>query len=491
MAALAGLGCGESLGTVPLQPDQEDLLPNGAPFTPSTQSFNRGHHVLDDVAEAELQLTGTDALHVTLRAGDEEVLRLEDVPLAQLVPRLHYAPANPPDAFDALNLMLAEYSRNGLAMARGRSGEHRPRFISAFEEARPWTLSGDFEFVPSAQVLPLRVSVINNCLSPGLFELAASDRTGELYHSWFEFPADAYFATVAHVNGLDEAFVRAALEWRVERIPPALDRLRTPGESLGEVSVALQEDGPIGYSSQGSRQKVGSRFAAVDGREGLQAPHLRSELTRDAVHLVQFVPPGIYKLDDRRAFDVRFLAEPTAAAFRWVQPHTAYDMASLRAGVPAAGAGSQEFVELRLDLGDKHIVLGNLPLALLVPQEDFELPGFGVGVLQAGELVERRALRISSAPQPSFAYLLEGTEDGDGEEVVLNSHEYGIEQVFLRAWPDAPTPWLEVTISSYERIIDLVKYRVVLPDELVAPLQQMASTYTSPSYLVYTDDNVR
>ena len=85
MAALAGLGCGESLGTVPLQPDQEDLLPNGAPFTPSTQSFNRGHHVLDDVAEAELQLTGTDALHVTLRAGDEEVLRLEDVPLTQLV----------------------------------------------------------------------------------------------------------------------------------------------------------------------------------------------------------------------------------------------------------------------------------------------------------------------------------------------------------------------------------------------------------------------
>src|SRR5205823_1295369 len=147
--------------------------------------------------------------------------RLEHVPLQYLVPRLHYRPHSPPDEFDAFNLLLAEYARNSIAMPMGEPGENAAHFETDLPETRPWTLKGDFQFVANPEVRPLRFSVINNCLTPGLWELAASDRAGEIYHAWFDFQPELYAKLVAEVNGVDRAFAAAAVKWRT--VPVALD----------------------------------------------------------------------------------------------------------------------------------------------------------------------------------------------------------------------------------------------------------------------------
>ena len=75
--------------------------------------------------------------------------------------------------------------------------------------------------------------------------------------------------------------------------------------------------------------------------------------------------------------------------------------------------------------------------------------------------------------------------------VWLNSHEYGLEQVFIRTHLDGAVPWWEITITSYERMVDLVKYRVEIPYVLQDRVNQYAMQYIAPLYLTYRDDNLR
>ena len=46
-------------------------------------------------------------------------------------------------------------------------------------------------------------------------------------------------------------------------------------------------------------------------------------------------------------------------------------------------------------------------------------------------------------------------------------------------------------MTSYERIVDIVKYRVDIPDGLHEELTQRAMRYVSPLYRTYRDDNLR
>ena len=103
-------------------------------------------------------------------------------------------------------------------------------------------------------------------------------------------------------------------------------------------------------------------------------------------------------------------------------------------------------------------------MPLLVQEEDFVINGFGVGILSPNEFAERRELLVRSGHHPVYAYLL---DDRKGKGEALNSHEYGIEQVFIRAYPYLENPFWEVTVTSYERIVDLVKYRIAMPEALV------------------------
>lgn len=478
--------CNESqVWTVPVEANLEEKRPDGSPFSPSTQSFLRGHHWLDGVNEIQITLDSKKRSTFEWRnASDQHHLKVVDIPYEQLVPRLHYDPGAEPDAFDAFNLMMAEYSRNGLSVPIGEAGDSMSHFETSLAEEVPWTLEGDFQFVPNPHLRPLRVSVVNNCLTPGLWELNAVDRAGEIYHAWFDMPEDAYYRSIAEVNGLSEAFAKEATQWKVDSIPLDLDRLRRVGDELGDVAFSLSTNERAGFSSQGSRRKLERKFALVEGESELKVPQSWRALLAKPAHLSEFMSPGVYGLEKRRIFDLSFLAQPQSAQIRRVEPLTDYDVLDGDNPVELPNG----YIEMELNLASHRIVIGGLPLDLLVPAEEFVIHGFGVGILSASDFAERRNYLLADGPRPSYAYVI---DDSSGQALAMNSHELGIEQLFIRTHLEDGEPWWEITITSYERIVDLVRFRVDVPKALHETMGTIAKSYVSPMYFTYRDDNLR
>ncbi|MAE64599.1 MAG: hypothetical protein CMJ18_10060 [Phycisphaeraceae bacterium] len=346
----------------------------------------------------------------------------------------------------------------------------------------PYRIGSDFEFVPNERFRPLRVSVINNCLAPGLWEISANDRSGEIYHGWFELPDDDYFGMTARVNRLPIAFVRGALDYRKEvSVSVDLDRLRDADPRVETVSVSLAEGRDAGFSTQDSRRKLRKGYVLVEGPDGLAPPSRIDELTLNPVHLAEFIPPGKYSLSSRRRFDLGLLRPVSTADVRRVTPKTFWHSG-------AAAGDDGEYVEITIDLDTHRIVVGNLPVDLLVPQEDFAIFGFGVGIFNSGDFAERRRLLVDLGPAPSYAYIMK--RDGDGW-VAVNSHECGVDQIFIRTYSQDADPHWDVTITSYERMVDLVRYRIGIPTSLRAALAERADAYISPVYRTYRDDNIK
>jgi len=220
-------------------------------------------------------------------------------------------------------------------------------------------------------------------------------------------------------------------------------------------------------------------------KEGTLVPPTRlSDYGRYPAHMSDFVAPGKYSLGRRKVFDLSFLFAAGTVEFHQVEPLTEYDWN----GAGSVGSPAAEYIEFCLDLGNVKLLVGNLPLPLLVQQEDYLIHGFGVGVLPAQDFAERRELLIRRGHRPSFAYLL---EERDGRFFAINSHASGVEQVFIRCRPYAATPHLDITIAAFERITDLVRYRLPLPVSLIAPAREHSDRYSSPVYLTYRDDNLR
>ncbi len=488
VAALTTLGVAgcdrRAPGSVVVTPTLEDRTPDGSLYTPATQSFLRGRHWLESIEglAATVAIDGTARIEL-YGADDTHRMVICNLQLDQLVPRLHYAAGPRPDDFDAFNLMLAEYARNSISVPVGRPGDTSGHFETDLPEAVPWTLGADYEFEPNPLTRPVRMSLVNNCLRPGLWELSASDGAGEIYHAWFEMPPDLYLRVLATTNGLEPDFALRAVQWSSQSVRLPLERLRAVTEVIGTAMVDLAMDSESGYSTQDSRRKLSKGYVLVERDGKLVAPQRLGELTQHACHLSAFVEPGKYSLDERRRFDLAFLREPLAAEVRIVRPHTRYQWREVPAAEP-----SGTYLEILLRLRDHVLVLGNLPMDLLVPQQDFAIHGFGVGVLSSDGIAERRQYLVRQGPAPSFAYLCEP----DGQDLYgLNSHEYGLEQVFIRTHLDGAVPWWEITITSYERIVDLVKYRVEIPAQLHDRVERYAVEYIAPLYLTYRDDNLR
>jgi hypothetical protein len=272
----------------------------------------------------------------------------------------------------------------------------------------------------------------------------------------------------------------------VAEVPLKLERLRREKKNLGEAPVSLfaREDAR-GFSSQDSRRKISMGFAMIE-KDGKAVPAESSnDFTTWPVLFPDFIPPGKYSLTDRKRFDLRFLRDVKQAKIRTVEPLTSYTPFKKE---KRSLADHSPFVEIELEFENKRIVVGNLPSSLLVPQEDYPIYGFGVGVQSSSEPAERRQFLPEKAPPPSFAYLCRVE---DGKALALNSHEFGLEQVFVRTHINDKDPWWEITLASFERIVDIVKYRVDIPPGLHAVLRKSASQYVSPLYRVYRDDNVR
>lgn len=493
-------GAGErELGPLEVRPTLEHRTAEGALYTPSTQSLLRTHSLLetadrvrlriDDLASASVELLGPPLEVEEPGAGSEPGAQLSfhNVPLHLLVPRLHYRPAGEGDEMDALVLMLAEYSRNGLSMPFGRAGDSMAHFRTSLDGRVPWKLRGDFDFEPNPDYRPQRAAVINNCLAPGLWELSATDRSGEIYHSWFEMPQDAYFDLVAEVNGVSPELAESALAWSDQPVPLDLARLREPLGELGTVPVASLDE-PVSFSSQDSRRKLHRDFVLyeVDGER--RSPQRLGDLQHHPVWMSSFVPPGLYssKAEERTRFELGFLAEPVGASLRRVRPRTDYAFDQR----PTTPAAEGEYLEMVIEFANgEKLIVGNLPERLLVRQEDYVLHGFGVGILPASDFAERRRFLIEEGHRPSYAFLVRPGDEA-GQLLAQNSHGRGLEQIFLRALPDAEEPHFLLTLSSYERIVDLARLRIGMPEELVASQQAHSERYVSPIYFTYRDDNV-
>ena len=478
-------GCRQPGLEIPVTPSLEDRTADGGYFNPNTQSFLRGRHWLEKTSSVLIESNGDNLATITFTNSESEHhLRLTRYPLEQLLPRLYYTPASEPDAFDAFNLRLAEFSRNSNSVPYAKAGDRMAHFETSLPESVPWRLAGDYSFVPNPHTRPVRVGLVNNCLQAGLWEITAADRSGEIYHAWFQMPEQRYHQLVASANGLDEDFVAKGLAWSEEKAPLRLDRLRSVTAEYGVSALSIhQQPESRGFSSQDSRRKLSRGYARIHDGNGWRTPQVIEELTEGVVSLSEFVPPGKYDIKKSREFDLGFLRATREAHVRGVAPMTDYNWLE-----PRKRRETLDYIELTIQLEDFSLVIGNLPLQLLVPQEDFAVHGFGVGVLSSGGIAERRAYLMQDGPAPSYAYLVEPGADGP---LALNSHAYGLEQIFIRTHLEGSTPWWEVTLTSYERIVDIIKYRIPIPEGLVADVRRSAYTYVSPLYFTYRDDNLR
>jgi hypothetical protein len=469
--------------------DQEERE-HGAPLSGSTQSVNRYHSVLQNRHAIDFRYDGA-RLAVTLR-GDGNV-RLANIDPRFVVPVRNYAHGKKLDAFDKLVLMLAEYSRSGVELAVadkndafGYAAAAQGVFDDSDEEYH--FIDGGVE--PNGLARPKRMQLVNNCLFPGLWELAASDSVGEMWHGWFKLPEKHYFAlyrAVDNAEATDEELHKALdYQKQIPEVALELDRLRSVDKALGEVPAQLITDKPIdSYSTQDSRRKVQRRFYTVErGGVALQpAPKTVAELKPgDVFAFHSFVPPGIYTKKEPR----RVAWDPV-----WVKAQLALVTPKTQFAAPSPHKYSEGALELTLWSADgkRAIVVGNLPVDLLVPQEDFDIPGFGVGVLRASEPVERRWLYMKDGPAPVYAF--SAHKASDGRLNLTNNHEEGLEQVYLRTLlrPDG-TVGLRVTLVAYERIVDLVEVELTLPPELADRVRHAAAAYQRPLWRSFSDSNL-
>jgi hypothetical protein len=466
--------------TVVLRPTLEHIDSEGDLYNPSTQSLLRTHSWLEEAKEAKIEVSRSHSGTISLASPLGEKLEVHNIPFDQLVPRLYYQPASPPDEFDAYNLMMAEFSRNGFSVPRGSEGDEISHYRSSATGKIPWKLAGDFDFKPNREYAPQRFGIINNCLKAGLWELSASDKTGEIYHSWFDYPVDDYHLLVAEVNELPVEFVKNALIFKKGDARLDLGRLRDVTKEHGDVGISVENDN-VSFSSQDSRRKLAKGYVWRENDGKRVRPAKLSDLyEEDEVFMSSFIEPGIYSTQKAEKFTFKPFSEPTKAVIREVRPKTSF-------------GGKQspitEFIEIDIALRNgERLIVGNLPLELLVKQEDFVIHGLGVGVLGASDFAERRRLLFELGPSPSYAFLA-GTRDG--KLVGRNSHERGIEQLFIRSFPEGDNPHWEIYVTSYERIVDLFKYHVPMPKALVERQRQHTNKYIPPIYFSYQDDNVR
>lgn len=498
LGLLAGCGCGVETpaASVEVHLDQEQALPSGAALTSATQSVNRYSSVLRGLGWVDL-LAKDRSRRLALRLrgeGGGQALHTGAVDARFLVPLLPYAvPDGRPDAFDLANLMLAEYARNGVELsyqeANTRYGSFRADgglFDGADGEEYFFE---DGELRPNPRVRPKRLSVINNCLSPGLWELAAADSVGEMYHAWFTFPEPLYLDLVRRASGLTigDRELAAALAYRADlgEVPLDLERLRRAVETLPPGEARLVTEKKLGgYSSQDSRRKVQRGFYEVlRGDRPVSVATLGDLVPGDRFSLRAFIPPGIYSAAERRMVD----HDPDwrRVELRRVEPRTRYP------GQQSTAAGELGHLEVWLHSGDgtRALVVGNLPIALLVVQDDYAIPALGAGVLEPSELIERRFLRLSEGPAPHYAYLVRREREGAPWHL-LNNHEAGLEQVFLRALERDGEVHLRLTLVAYERIVDLLEFEVPLSGDLAGRVREASRAYRPSLYRVYRDDNV-
>lgn len=487
-------GCRRShdveLRGVKLALDQEERLAD-QPLSSSTQSVNRYRSVLSRFDAIDLLYDGRNQrLRVRFagKGAPSELVGYENIDARFVVPLLPYAHGRTLSPFDQLNLMLAEYSRNGVELSlQDKNSEYGYATTRGlFNDDEEYRFENG-KVVPNPGAKPKRMSLTNNCLFPGLWELSASDSVGEMWHAWTTLPAHGYFDLVRAVDGIDDgdAALKEVLDYHksIPRVAIDFDRLREVVRTIATLPVAVDAQKAIGgYSTQDSRRKVQRKFYRIErGGKEIAASTFGDLQPGDRFQFFSFVPPGIYTKKTLRTVPY----EPiwTTATLREVRPRTRYGEE------PSPHRYVDGALELTLRSGDgkRAIVVGNVPIDLLVFQEDYDVPGFGVGVMRASEAIEKRHLFLRDGPAPLYAYAAD--VDG-GAMYVANNHELGLEQIYLRPVRRGDDVLLRVTLVAYERIVDILEVEVKLPDELVRKIVDASAHYERPLWRSFSDSNL-
>ena len=493
LLAIALLACGRGrdldLPRVALAPDREERLAD-QPLSASTQSVNRYRSVLSRFDAVDLHYDGgKKRIDVAFdeKGSATDLVRYRNIDARFLIPLLPYAHRRQLSPFDRLNLMLAEYSRNGIELSLQDTNSEYGYAISKglFNDEEEYRFE-DGKVIPNPGAKPKRMSIVNNCLFPGLWEVSAADSVGEMYHAWMTLPEHGYFELVRAVDGIDasDGELRDVLGYHktIPRVAIDFDRLRERVRTLGTFPLSSDGARPIAsYSTQDSRRKVQRKFYKVE-RAGNEIPaQTFSDLKAgDVFQFYSFIPPGIYTKKNLHA--VTYEPIWTTATLAEVKPRT-------RFGAPSPHPyrlGALE-VTLRSSDGKRAIVVGNLPIDLLVLQEDYDVPGFGVGVLRASEPIERRHLFLEQGPAPVYAY----SADIDGDTLnIANNHEQGLEQVYFRPYKRGSDVMLRITLVAYERIVDILEVEVKMPDELAKKIIDASANYRRPLWRSFSDTNL-
>lgn len=433
-------------------------------FSSSTQSFLRLKHNLQKNKELMLTLEG-DKASIYLKGYD-----IKNIDLSDLIPILPYKVKGKASNFDLINLRIMEYNRRGIAYARGPFDEGG-YFLSEIEQNSPWFTANNYELRPNPNFTPLRISIINNCLFPGLWELSANDQSGELFHGWFNFPKQKYYELVAKKNNLTISEVKKALAWNTKMAPFEAANLRKVQMTSKKLSLKLN-DGPITYSTNDSRRKVQRKFFKTKNLEHPKYSDILSE-----VKFRKFIPPGIYSDKEWEKFNLDFLKEPIDATISKVIPLTR----------TSHFLKSDHYVEIILNFKKHKIILGNIPLSELSEFEDFPVYTFGPDGRPTAELAERNELRQKFG-STYYAYLIKNVGE---KPMVVNQHAFGIEQAFIRFTNREGEKGLKIIVSSYERIVDIAEFFIDLEylPELASAIE--GKKFTTPIHRSYKDDNTR
>ncbi|MEM7368561.1 MAG: hypothetical protein AAF587_08145 [Bacteroidota bacterium] len=467
--------------------DQEKTLTSGKALNSSTQSVNRYHSILREVSEASFSFSPhKKKLNVHLSQGEQAGLDFLEIETDFLLPLLPYPHQAEIDAFDKANLLLAEFARNGINLSFQQSNSQY-----GFVKASPNMFNSDGEYlfvdnaiVPNPGVQPLRMSIVNNCLHPGLWEFNASDAVGEMFHAWCELPQAFYFDMIRHNNNIStsvEALQDFFQKDDFSHIALDLDRLRRRGKQLLSTQMRIAADKKLGgYSSQDSRRKVQRKFYEIYKGHLVDSIDSFAELNQEHVfRLHSFVPPGIY--DNSQSFNIPYRPIWTSAEVYEVRPLTSY-------GYPENSYQDQGTIEIVLHSEDQQqLFAGNIPISLLVFSADYSIPAFGAGVLSSSELIERRHLRLREGPLPHYAYMADISGD---QTILLNNHQIGYEQIYLRPVQQGEEMFLRFTIVSYERIVDLLEFEIPITGPLKERIKQASKRYHPPVYEIYSDSNV-
>lgn len=474
--------------TVDLKLDQERMLDSGKALNSSTQSVNRYHSVLREIDKAAFSFSpSSKKLEVQLQKNDSSKATFMQIEADFLLPLLPYDHKAQIDDFDKANLLLAEFARNGINLSLQTSNS---TYGFVKPESDLFNDKGEYFFInntiaPNPKVKPLRMSVVNNCLHPGLWEINASDAVGEMYHAWLELPQDFYFNMIRannHISNPEQELSTFFQQNSLENIPLELGRLRERGELLLKASTQIAKTKELGgYSSQDSRRKIQRKFYEVFKGEDATSIQNFGQLNEEhTFRLHSFLPPGVY--DHTESFEVPYRPHWEKVEIYEVNPLTTY-------GYPANTYQDQGTIEIVLHSkdGKQQMIAGNIPISLLVFAADYAIPAFGAGVLSSSELIERRHLRLREGPLPHYAYM---AEIKDGKSFILNNHELGYEQIFLRPIQKGEEMFLRFTVVSYERIVDLMEFEIPIIGSLKTRLLQASEYYQPPLYEIYNDSNI-